>query len=130
MSSEWLTKSIYCAYQRKVSGSYYTIIARCAKTCSRFPCKDIQNSTGAKEMLDRHFEKVVVGISKQKGRKSMYLFKRKGELLEAPEDFDPKNLKDDDIKSLQGVEEVLFVSKKFVPTFKLVPVPMGADKKK
>lgn len=51
----------------------------------------------------------------------MYIFVKNGEMQEAPQDFDPKNLTDKHIQELQGVSEVLYVSKRYVPEIKLVP---------
>ncbi len=57
----------------------------------------------------------------------MYLFRKKdGSLVEAPEDFDPK---EPDWNHMQEVEEVLVISKVLVPQLKLVPKPQGSGDK-
>ncbi len=57
----------------------------------------------------------------------MYLFKKNdGSLVEAPEDFDPK---EPDWNSMQEVEEVLVISKILVPQMKLVPKTQGSAEK-
>ncbi len=57
----------------------------------------------------------------------MYLFRKKdGALVEAPEDFDPK---EPDWNHMQEVEEVLVISKVLVPQLKLVPKTQGSGDK-
>ncbi len=58
----------------------------------------------------------------------MYLFRKKdGVLVEAPEDFDPK---EPDWNQMQEVQEVLVISKVLVPQLKLVPkTQQGAEEK-
>ncbi len=58
----------------------------------------------------------------------MYLFKKTdGTLVEAPEDFDPK---EPDWNRMQEVEEVLVIGKVLVPQMKLVPKTQSSGDKK
>ena len=110
-----LNSTVYCTYQRKNSGSYYTIVLKCAKYCESFPCnrfsaKYIQDLID-NDLLEYQFQ----NLTKRSMR--MYLFKKGEDVVPAYEGFDPKNPKWDE---MQGVDEVFYVSKVFVPQMKLV----------
>lgn len=130
MTNDWLVHSFHCAFQKKFSGSNYTIMLRCARLCPRFPCKSLRDFGPTREALAQHFEKQVTGLQQSGRRRRMYLFRKDGTIREASKDFDPANLNEKDLEELQGVDEVLYVSKRYVPTIKLVPVKEGQEASK
>ncbi|WP_291318743.1 hypothetical protein [Desulfonatronospira sp.] len=109
-----------------MSGSYYTTPMRCVRCCRHFPCslftRDDVDGYIARELIAREFTGFKIRRTK------MYLFKKTdGTLVEAPEDFDPK---EPDWNRMQEVEEVLVIGKVLVPQMKLVPKTQSSGDKK
>lgn len=114
----------YCDKQKKYSGSYYTIVARCIKTCDEFPCKRFSQNEVKKIDDCEEIQEIPIKLIGRRVR--MYFFKTKNGFELAYKDFDPSN---PDWNKMSGVEEVYYISKVYVPQMKLVVKKPDAEPK-
>ncbi len=94
-------------------------ITRCV-ACPRFPCKRVGKAELSEIMAS---DRVVRQASFKERRVTMYIFRKKGTLIEAPASFDPD---DPDLEMLEDVDEVLVISKVLVKQVRLVVKPKEA----
>jgi len=121
---EDLYRPFYCEATKRLTGSYYTNLAKCCD-CKHFPCQRINKKT-AKDLQQSDLMQVAGGKFKRRMKK-MYLFlNQDGGIEQAYSGFDPAN---PDWDKLRDVKEVLCVNKVLVPQMKLVAKPKEAAEK-
>lgn len=116
-----LYRSFYCEANKRLTGSFYTNLAKCG-SCKHFPCEIINKSTAAATMQSPLMQ--IAGGQFKRRMQRMHLFSYSdGTIVPAHAGFDPNN---PDWEQLRDVNEVLCVNKVLVPQMKLVPKPKDA----